>query len=267
MAKKEYIIAGLLAVSLIFNYVTWSQLQEVMEQQFTYATQQQVNEARDEIYFLHDQINQIKQERAWIQDSSFEFNRESSDFYNANLEGQWTFKQLKQDQTPYLLLKKEDAEWKEIKLDKLSGLTYGTVMKLSTESNYQYKLTAKGPTSQSTEVRSVPYHLYGIPRVEVKYAKSGTSENGVIFDFMAIVDPNPVFEEMVPEEIFVELQRDGEPVQKVKLVPSKKEDNVWKVNWTAEDIKSLEDYKLFTIAKFSNGFTKREEVKRFGMEF
>jgi hypothetical protein len=266
MTKKELLITGLLIVSLIFNYTTWNELQEVKNGQQMYALKNELHGLRNDISFVRNQIDKISEENAWIQETSFQVDEEKSSFNTIFLKGQWTFAELTNDQTPYLLLKEEGNEWKQISLNKLNGLTYGVELELSTQKKYDYKIFTKGSISRATENRQIPYEKYGLPEIGVKYGSTHSSgDNKIEFYFVADLRPNVPIMEMAPDEIYIEVKRNGN-VEKQLPFTLDDHGNNWEANWTLENMELLKEYKLFIVSKYRNGFIQRKEVEQFNNE-
>jgi hypothetical protein len=260
------IITSLLLASLIFNFITWNQLEKIRDTQQMFAYKNEVYGLRNEIESVENNIEKIINANAWIKETSFKVNREKSSFDKVFLHGSWTFGELAKDQVPYLVLKQDKKEWKEIALSKNYGMTYGAELELSPQKQYEYKIITKGPMSKSTDIRQIPYEKYGIPKVNVKYGSTHFSSSGKVeMEFVADLDPNVPIKEMAPDEIYIEVERNG-IVE--KQIPFSMDDrgNNWGAQWTLKNKELLNGYKLFIVTKYKSGFTQREALEQFNNE-
>lgn len=266
MKNKELVITGLLVVSLGFNYFTWSELKDLKNYQQGFAQKNDVQWLRNEISSLRNNLKKIEKQNEWIQETNFEVIKGKSNFNSIYVQGEWTFKELSDDQVPYLSLE-ENNKWQEIKLEKQNGLTYGTQLKLSPQKqhSYNYKIYTKGTINKSTEVRSIPYEKYGLPEARVKFG--GTSSNTkpeISLQFACDLYPEKApIEEMRPKAIYLEVVRNGEIEQTIPFSLDDNNNSIWEAYWTLESRENAPDYTLFIITKFKNGFEQRKQIEQF----
>ncbi|MEQ6391192.1 hypothetical protein RZN22_18065 [Bacillaceae bacterium S4-13-58] len=251
MTNTEKILAGLLAVSIVMNVVNFFNIDELSEEQFFYANKNEVQNVQNEVSRLYGEIEKLAEQGKWIQDEIFQLDPKSSDWDKVTLESQWTFKELPSDHKPFLLLREEGEDWIEKPLEHVAGLTYGSILELSPQSNYEYQIVIKGDLMKSSDAQWIPRKFYGIPELEMKYGREDSSEGKAFFQFEAFYGEGFPMESMRIDNFYLEVLKNGEFVEKIPFT-DEKEGQYWRGEWKVDN-SNLEDYVINSVTEYSNG--------------
>lgn len=115
---------------------------------FSSDTIQDISRLKEQIYFLEDEIYNLKQDlkteeekSSLISSHNYDIENIGNEYKNANVAVQVEFKKLKNKSTPYIIYSTAEKEGTaKVKLDKVSELKYTTELNLSYNDNYNVKL-------------------------------------------------------------------------------------------------------------------------------
>ncbi|NBI06210.1 hypothetical protein [Senegalia massiliensis] len=115
---------------------------------FSSDTIQDISRLKEQIYFLEDEIYNLKQDlkteeekSSLISSHNYDIENIGNEYKNANVAVQVEFKKLKNKSTPYIIYSIAEKEGTaKVKLDKVSELKYTTELNLSYNDNYNVKL-------------------------------------------------------------------------------------------------------------------------------
>lgn len=251
MTNKEKVLAGLLAVSIVMNIVNLSKINELTEDRFFFANKNEFQNVQNEVSHLYSELEKLQEKEKWIQEETFQINQQSSGWEQVTLESQWTFKELLGDQSPQLLIREEGKQWTEKPLELVAGLTYGTILKLSPQKDYEYQLIVDGEMRKSSEAKWIPRKFYGIPELEIKYGREDSSEGEASFHFEAINGEGFPMDNMKIVNFHLEVFKNGELIEKIPFA-DEKEGHYWRGQWKVDN-SNLDEYSVTSVTEYSNG--------------
>ncbi|TFB21742.1 hypothetical protein E3U55_07885 [Filobacillus milosensis] len=276
------ILVGSLALNLIFFFVILDQVGETKYYNNNQNVTQQIQGLQNDLHRLSNQVNDIHQSNQWVTYEQFEPNPDSSTMEEIQVDFEWAFKELENNAEISFLYREEgEKQWNELSVDPLNGLNYSAQLKLKPFEHYEYQILSEGEVARSTDIKTVPSHLYSPEPLRImEIGANGGAPGNVDYFSIQLVQSNSIFPFFKPEEITAKILRsNGEVVERKlsqglmdntenkkmreELKVSKEQENYW--NLEVDDIEDIASVNLRV--EYANGVVHQGEVFPNGMEF
>lgn len=260
MKKTNFFLILLLCLSLIFNYFTWREIAQLRNNQNQLAKNYDINSLRSEMSSIRSYLQKFVNENKWLKGNNFKLDIDSTNSDKVSLYGEWTFSELNKGQSLYLLLRETGStNWEKLKLDNNAGLTFYTTLSLSPEKTYQYQLLSEGQTSKTTDILTLPYEIYGLPKCSIELGFNENKKNTPSIEFNLYFHSAPPIPEFAPikAELFV---KKNNLIETVLPFDNNRGYKEWRVNWDTSNIQDIQNYELEAVVEYNNGMKKTLSV-------
>lgn len=260
MKKYNYILIILLSLSLIFNFFTWKEIDQIKANQNQIASDGDINLLRSELSSIRLNLKKSMDDKKWLKNMSFTVDKEKSNDQNISVIGEWTFSELGKGESLYILLREVDtANWEKIKLADNGGLSFNTNLLLSPEKHYQYQLVSEGTNSRGSDILTIPYQIYGLPKwnTELRLVKKNNSKQPSI-ELNIHFHSSPPLPNLAPINANIVILKDN-MVEKTIPFEVINNNKIWRA-YIGLNPKDIKDYKFQVIVEYKNGTKQTQSV-------
>lgn len=265
MRKWDLALVMLLIVSLGINVFIWLEVKDIKESQTSMARRDQVDSIGLSVSDAVQTLEGFAKEQQWIQENAFLLDKEKSSTNTMVVNAKFTFSTMEQNQSPHLLYREKGAQdWRQIELEQKGILNYAVELNLVPLIEYEYQLLTSGEQKRASDVRTIPYNIYGAPKwkEEIKPIISNSGE--IEFKILVFMNQNWPVPEMEPENVTLMLEADGKELKNLPLhKESESSSDTWSVRLNINDYAVIDGLEAFIEVEYQNGLQRKDDIELF----
>ncbi len=265
MRKWDLALIALLIICLGVNVFIWREVKDIKDNQMGMARRDQVDSIGLSVSDAVQTLEVFTNEQKWIQENTFLLDKEKSGMNTMVVNAKFTFSTMEKNQRPnFLYREKGEKDWIELELEQKGVLNYDIELNLAPLIEYEYQLLTSGEQKRASDIRVIPYNIYGVPKwkEEIKPITSNTGDiEFKIYVFMTQSWPMPGME---PKNVTLRLEDNGKELKNLPLSKdNEKSSEAWKVRLNITDFAAIDGLEAFIEVEYQNGLQRRDDIELF----
>ena len=265
MRKWDLALITLLIICLGFNVFIWREVKDIKESQTGMARRDQVDSIGLSVSDAVQTLEIFAKEQKWVQENTFVLDKEKSGTNIMVVNAKFTFSAMEQNQNPYFLYREKGAqEWIQLELEQKGVLNYVVELNLAPLLEYEYQLLTSGNLKRATDVRVIPYNIYGVPKWKEEIKPITSNSGDIEFKIYVFMTQNWPLLGMEPKYVTLKLEANG---KELKNLPLNKENennsDKWYVKLNITDFALIDGLEAFIEVEYQNGLQRIDDIELF----
>ena len=265
MRKWDLALLTLLIFCLGLNFFIWQEVKDIKNNQMDVARRDQVDRIGLSVSEAVQTLEVFAKEQKWVQESYFLLDKEKSGTNTMIVQARFTFSTMEQNHIPYFLLREKGSkDWVEFELEHKQLLDYTIDLNLSPLAEYEYQIITYGDKKKTSDVRLIPYNLYGVPKWKEEIKAITGNSGDIEFVIKVFMIQSSSLPDMEPKNVTLKLEAYGKELETLSLSKENLDgSDTWSVKLKVSDFKVVNDIEAFIEVEYQNGLQRKDDIELF----
>ncbi|KUO62518.1 MAG: hypothetical protein APF84_01850 [Gracilibacter sp. BRH_c7a] len=265
MRKWDLALITLLIVCLGVNVFIWREVKDIKDNQTGMARRDQVDSIGLSVSDAVQTLEVFAKEQKWIQENTFLLNKEESGTNTMVVNAKFTFSTMEQNQSPYFLYREKGAQdWIQLELAQKGVLNYEVELNLAPLLEYEYQLLTSGDQKRASDIRVIPYNIYGAPKWKEEIKPKTNNSGDIEFKIYVFITENWPLPGMEPKNVTLKLEANGKELKNLSLVKdNENKPDTWNVQLNITDFALIDGLEAYIKVEYLNGLQRVDDIELF----